>query len=245
MKSIFFANNVVESKEFCNFAANNRFILTTYINSMQTHLLKLDQPYKYIFDEEHGRVGKVIAVLLRPSDREKNFYNDRTISVPIVNFAETWDDADLAQCRILCNELNPCISFDIFIECLVSVKKDVWFPNGIFSVFYFSSQLNELGIEVQFPDGDSSGEENEVIINTKLYLGIDEGTYWVESSYGSFYFAGRYESLEKLRDGILERRNDYYRSFPQKCFTIELSTDNAEFQGMLDDINNTPFDCDE
>ncbi|MBR2183957.1 MAG: hypothetical protein IJ897_00825 [Prevotella sp.] len=206
---------------------------------MQTHLLKLEPPYKFVFDEEHGRVGKVIAVLLRPSDEEKNFDNDRTISVPIVDLAYTWDDTDLAQCRILCDEFNPRISFDTYICCLMSVKKDKWLPNGFFSVFYFSSQLNELGIEVQFPGEEE--KEGELTIETKLHLGNKEGKWWVENFFGYFYFGGSYESRERLRYGILERRNDYYRSFPQKRFTINLSTDNAEFQDMLDDINNTPY----
>jgi hypothetical protein len=209
---------------------------------MQTHLLKLDPPYKFIFDEKYGRVGKVIAALLRPSDEEKNFENDKTISVPIVDLAYTWDDADLAGCRVLCDETAPSISFEMYIDCLMSVKKRDWFPNGWFSVYYFSSQLNELGIRVQFPDEGEKESEHEVTIKTKLYLGNDKGTYWVENSHGGFYFDGRYESREKMRYAILERRNDYYRSFPQKHFTIKLSTDNAEFRDMLDEINNTPYD---
>lgn len=77
-------------------------------------------------------------------------------------------------------------------------------------------------------------------------MGVDEqGVYWVENGFGGFYFGGRYESKEKLYDAILERRNDYYRSFPQKRFIIRLRTDNPEFQPMLDDINNTPYDRDE
>lgn len=102
---------------------------------MQTHLLKLDPPYKFVFDEKHGRVGKVIAVLLRPSDEEKNFDNDKTISVPIVDLACTWDDTDLAGCRVLCDEFNPRISFEEYIYCLMSVKRDKWLPNGFFPSF--------------------------------------------------------------------------------------------------------------
>ena len=123
----------------------------------------------------------------------------------------------------------------------------MWFPNGFFSIYRFGSQLNELGIRVLFPcEGEREGE-HEVTMETKLDLGVNEGVYWVENSgpLGSFYFSGRYESLEKMRYAILERRNDYYRSFPQKRFIIQLSTDNPEFQDMVDDINNTPYDRDE
>ena len=212
---------------------------------MQTHLLKLDPPYKILFDEKHGRVGKVIAVLLRPSDKEKNFDGDNTVSVPIVDLAYTWDDTDLAECHILCDEFTPRISFETYINCLMSVNKDIWFPNGLFSVYFFGSQLNELGIRVLFPgEGEKEGE-HEVIMKTKLHLGVHEGTYWVENAFGGFYFGGRYESREKLSHAILGRRNDYYRSFPQKRFIIQLSTDNKDFQDLLDDINNTPYNRDE
>ncbi len=209
---------------------------------MQTHLLKLDPPYKFVFDEKHGRVGKVIAVLLRPSDEEKNFDNDKTISVPIVDLACTWDDTDLAGCRVLCDEFNPRISFEEYIYCLMSVKRDKWLPNGFFSVFYLSSQLNDLGIDVQFPGEEEKEGGHEIIMETKLHLGNKDGKWWVENFFGDFYFGGSYESRERLHYGILERRNDYYRSFPQKHFTIKLSSDNAEFQDMLDDINNMPYD---
>ena len=92
-------------------------------SDMQTNLLKLDPPYKFIFDEKNGRVGKVIAVLLRPSDEEKNFEGDKTVSVPIVDLAYTWDDSDLADCRVLCDEFYPRISFEMYIDCLMSVKR--------------------------------------------------------------------------------------------------------------------------
>ncbi len=212
---------------------------------MQTHLLKLDPPYKFIFDEKYGRTGKVIAVLLQPIDEEDNPEYGRTVSVPIIDLAYTWDGTDLAECRVLCDEFYPRISFEMYINCLMSVKKSMWFPNGLFSVYYFTSQLNELGIRVLFPcEGEKEGE-HEVIMKTRLSLGADDGVYWVENFFGGFYFAGRYESLDKLYYAILERRNDYYRSFPQKRFIIKLSTDNPEFQDMLDDINNTPYERDE
>lgn len=213
---------------------------------MQTHLLKLDPPYKIVFDEKNGRVGKVIAVLLQPNEDEDSYDKGRTVSVPIVDLAYTWDGTDLADCRILCDEFRPRISFEMYIDCLMSVSPHQWFPNGFFSVFHFSSQLNNLGIRVLFPcEGEKEGE-HEVTMKTKLYLGVDDkGVYWVENAFGGFYFGGRYESAEKLSNAILQRRNDYYRSFPQKRFIISLRTDNAEFQPMLDNINNTPYDRDE
>ena len=212
---------------------------------MQTHLLKLEPPYKFIFDKKYGRVGKVIAVLLQPIDDEDDPEYGRTVSVPIIDLAYTWDGTDLAECSILCDEFTPRISFEMYIDCLMSVDKSGWFPNGIFSVYYFSSQLNQLGIRVLFPcEGEKEGE-HEVIMKTKLRLGVNEGAYWVENSYGGFYFGGRYGSREALLYALLERRNDYYRSFPQKRFIIKLTTDNEEFKDLLNDINNTPYDRDE
>ena len=213
---------------------------------MQTHLLKLDPPNRFIFDEKYGRVGKVIAVLLQPNENEDSSEYGRTVSVPIVDLAYTWDGTDLAECRVLCDEFCPRISFEMYIDCLMSVRSSQWFPNGFFSVYHFGSQLNNLGIRVLFPgEGEKEGE-HEVTVKTTLFLGVDEkGVYWVENAFGGFYFGGRYESAEKLRDAILQRRNDYYRSFPQKRFIISLHTDNKEFQPMLDEINNTPYDRDE
>ena len=214
--------------------------------NMQTHLLKLDPPYKFIFDEKYGRVGKVIAVLLQPNEDEDSYEYGRTGSVPIVDLAYTWDGTDLADCRILCDEFRPRISFKMYIDCLMSVTPSKWFPNGFFSVYHFSSQLNDLGIRVVFPgEGEKEGE-HELAMKTKLLLGVDEkGMYWVENTFGGFYFGGCYKSVAKLYDAILQCRNDYYRSFHQKRFIISLCTDNDEFQPLLDDINNTPYDRDE
>ena len=213
---------------------------------MQTHLLKLDPPYRFIFDEKYGRVGKVIAVLLQPNEDEDSYEYGRTVSVPIVDLAYTWDGTDLSDCRILCDEFRPRISFEMYIDCLMSVTPSKWFPNGFFSVYHFSWHLNDLGIRVLFPgEGEKEGEY-EVTMKTTLLMGVDEkGMYWVENAFGGFYFGGRYESILKLYDAILQRRNDYYRSFPQKRFIISLSTDNDEFKSLLEDINNTPYDRDE
>ncbi len=205
---------------------------------MQTHLLKLEPPYRFVFDEEHGRVGKVIAVLLKETNEEG--YN-RTVSVPIVDMAFTWDDTDLAECMVLCDEFHQRISFETYIYCLMTVSASNWFPNGFFSVYNFGSQLNELGIRVLFPcEGEIEGQ-NEITMKTDLHLGFNNGEYWVENSFGGFLFGGRYKSLQNLRSYIIGRRNDYYRSFPQKRFIIRLTTDNNEFQDMIDDINNTPY----
>lgn len=209
---------------------------------MQTHLLKLEPPYRFVFDEENGRVGKVIAVLLKETN-ETGYI--RTVSVPIVDMAFTWDDTDLAECMVLCDEFYSRISFETYIHCMMMVNKDRWFPNGFFSVYNFGCQLNELGIRVLFPcEGEIEGQY-EVTMKTDLHLGIDKGEYWVENSFGGFLFGGRYKSLQNLRSYIIERRNDYYRSFPQKHFIIRLTTTNSEFQDMIDDINNTPYMRDE
>lgn len=206
---------------------------------MQTHLLKLEPPYRFIFDQRNGRVGKVIAVLLRVTDDPEH---DRTISVPIVDMAYTWDDADLAECDELCDEFSPRISFNMYIRCLMLTDSRAWFPNGRFSVYSFGMQLNELGIRVVFPgEGDKEGEV-EMTMKTKLHLGNADGVYWVENAFGSFFFNGSYKSRDALRSYLLERRNDYYRSFPQKRFNIVLYTEDKAFQSILDDINNTPYE---
>ena len=212
---------------------------------MQTHLLKLESPYKFIFDEKNGRVGKVIAVILKEKDDPDDSEFGRTVSVPIVDLAYTWDGTDLADCIELCDEFNPRITFDMFIHCLMMTDKMAWFPNGLFSVYSFGSRLNELGIRVLFPcEGEKEGE-HDVSMKTTLRLGTNQGGYWVENNWGGFYFGGCYSSLESLRSAILERRNDYYRAFPQKSFHIELTTNNPDFQGFVEDINNTPYDRDE
>ena len=162
-----------------------------------------------------------------------------------MDLAYTWDGTDLAECVELCDEFSPRITFDRFIQCLMITPKSSWFPNGLFSVYSFGKQLNNLGIRVLFPaEGETEGQF-DLSMKTKLLLGTDEGVYWVENSLGGFYFGGRYPSLESLRSAILDRRNDYYRAFPQKRFHIVLTTDNPDFQGFVEDINNTPYHRDE
>jgi hypothetical protein len=212
---------------------------------MQTHLLKLEPPYRFIFDEKYGRTGKVIAVLLKETDDPEDPEYGRTVSVPIVDLAYTWDGTDLADCTVLCDEFAPRISFERFISCLMTVPKSMWFPNGLFSVYSFGSQLTDLGIRVLFPcEGETEGQF-DVTMKTDLHLGIDKGEYWVENSFGGFFFNGRYQSREALRSAILTRRNDYYRAFPRKTFRIRLMTDNADFKDLVEEINNTPYERDE
>ena len=198
---------------------------------MQTHLLKLEPPYKFIFDPKNGRVGKVIAALLK----EKNESEESTmVSIPIVDLAFIWDGTELSECIELCDEFYPQISFEMYIHCLMMVSESSWFPTGFFSVYNFGSRLNELGIRVLFPcEGEAEGQ-HEVTMKTNLHLGFSNGEYWVENSFGGFLFGGRYESRQELQSYILERCNDYYRSFPQKRFIIILTTNNDEFQDMID-----------
>lgn len=212
---------------------------------MQTHLLKLEPPYRFIFDQMNGRTGKVIAVLLKETVDPLNPEMSMTISVPIVDLAYTWDGSDLADCMELCDEFAPSITFDRFISCVMSVPKSGWFPNGLFSVYYFGRQLDELGIRVIFPGEGETEEQQDFEMTTNLHMGVNEGEYWVENSFGGFYFGGHYPSLEELRSAILARRNDYYRAFPHKRFHIVLTTDNADFSDFVEKINNTPYRRDE
>ena len=76
-------------------------------------------------------------------------------------------------------------------------------------------------------------------------LGVEEGVYWVESGFGGFHFGNRFDTLEAMRSYIINRRNDYYRAFPQKRFHIVLRTDNLDFKDFVEEINNTPYKRDE
>ena len=181
---------------------------------------------------------KHIATLIAISERKDETFS--TEEYVVAEDGSVWYDGTLRDCRDVCREYES-INLSEFINMLMLVPKDKWFPNGLFSINRLATSLHYYEIDVELPgEKEADGKEWEIV--TQLHLGKDEqGVFWVESGFGNFYFGTRKNTLSELEEYIIYMRNEYYRAFPDKHFRIVLSTSDNAWQELVDKINaNNP-----
>lgn len=200
----------------------------------QTHLLKLDAPYMIMWDEKNLQMCKHVATLIEVVEN-----GDGTISTVehvVMEDGRVWTNGTLDNCKSICREYESIRLID-FIHIVMLTPKNKWLPNDIFSINYLAGWLQYYGIDVELP-GEKESDGKVLEFQSKINLGkTEEGIYWIESCNDNFYFGGRYNSLEELKQYLIYTRNEYYRAFPDKHFHITLTTDKEGWQEMLDKIN--------
>lgn len=200
----------------------------------QTHLLKLDAPYMIMWDEKNLQMCKHIATMIEVYENEDDTIS--TMEHVVTEDGVVWTNGTLDNCKPICREYES-IKLSDFIHIVMLTPKNKWLPNNIFSINYLAGWLQHYGVDVELPgEKEANGEKQEFL--SKIDLGkTEEGVCWVESSVDDFYFGGRYNSLEELKQYLIYTRNEYYRAFPDKHFRITLTTDKEGWQEFLDEVN--------
>ena len=87
---------------------------------METQILKLDQPYEYIYC--NGSIGLHIATMIvyETKTNEDGDYELETHSHPVVKYSKrpggtVWNRAELTDCTVLCREDNRRITMESFV----------------------------------------------------------------------------------------------------------------------------------
>lgn len=204
----------------------------------QTHLLKLDPPYKIIWDEKNRRLFKHIATLIdvELNDKPENSLK-HTVEYPIDETGKVMETT-LDSCAPQCSEYES-ITLKDFTWLLISVPQSEWTPNGFFSIMRLASMFRYYNIDVEFPGEQEAGEE-PIVFEEYLMLGCGEDNkWWVENHIENFFFGTCVKSKEELRAYIEYMRNEYYRAFSDKNFRIVFTTNNKDFKEFVDEINST------
>ncbi len=226
---------------------------------VQTHLLLLQPPYKYIY--YGGIVGKQIATLVATvdkTDKEGN-YGIETHSHPVVVYngqtAEgvVWDKCEVMDCRTVCSETEKRVTLRQFNE-LLAMTSDAMTDTPDDSVSqlppmdpnYLRSALRNAGISLELPtDGnyygpDQFGTEKDFKVRLLFNFSEDDIYAWSQLNQSPLYFdvkAKRNEVLNLLKLQL------YYWKMALEEFNINIEFEAGTQEDVYDDV--IEFDEDE
>ncbi len=217
---------------------------------IQTHLMKLDQPYPVLNID--GMIVRHVATLIEvhPTIDQKTGEDCiRTVSHPVVDYGDNhysgivYDEKDLEDCEVLTSPLSA-IDFHLMVHntqqmfnpAVISQKPE-----------HIVKRLAKFGIDVKFPkkqdaDGYDTDEDADVV-RVALSLGeAENGRWYAESSLDEFCFdAKNFESKKALFTYIRDMRSSYYKAFSNRKFSIVFFNNLPEKQALLDELNENPF----
>jgi hypothetical protein len=227
---------------------------------METQILKLDQPYEYIYC--NGSIGLHIATMIvyETKTNEDGDYELETHSHPVVQYSKrpggtVWNRAELTDCTVLCREDNRRITMEQFYNFGNDMRQGEMAVMPVsMEVPLSKMMLEQNGIEIEWPilrdeDGYMSQQEEfnislEFKRNTEseLYdyscydLGIgDIGPF---TGAAPLYFFARFNTKEELKSHLINGMSSYYRMFRNHKFRIEyLWPEGSEFADVVDEVN--------
>ena len=179
---------------------------------METQILKLDQPYEYIYC--NGSIGLHIATMIVYETRRitmeqfYNFVNDmRQGEMPV--------PMEIAVSKMMLNQNNIEIEWPILRD-----------EDG------YMSQQEEFNISLEF----KRNTESELYDYSCYDLGIgDIGPF---TGAAPLYFFARFNTKEELKSHLINGMSSYYRMFRNHKFRIEyLWPEGSEFADVVDEVN--------
>ena len=232
---------------------------------METQILKLDQPYEYIYC--NGSIGLHIATMIvyETKTNEDGDYELETHSHPVVKYynrpgGTVWNRAELTDCTVLCREDNKRITMEQFYNFVSDTRhmdgdSDMAVMPISLEAPLSKLKLDQHGIEIEWPmvrdeDGNvAPQEEFYVALDFKRnaddelcdYSCKDMGVADEDAFTGSapLYFFARFNSKEELKSHLINGMSTYYRMFKGHEFHIFfLWPNDSEFADVLDEVNH-------
>ena len=215
---------------------------------IQTHLMKLDQPYPVL--NMKGVLARHVATLIEihttvdPKTGEETI---KTISHPVVDYGENnyagvvYEKIELEDCEILTSPLRMPDFHSIIHESLSMFNHKLINERPEFVIW----RLHHLGITIDWPkktdaDGFETDEDEDHIV-VPISMGKVESGWWAESSMLSFCFdAKEMESDKALLKYIRQMRGEYYNAFKDRSFDITFHCNQPEVQYLIEELNRNP-----
>lgn len=217
---------------------------------MNSKILKLDAPYNIIY--AGGRVGRHIATMTVWDDDDMGIYGARQYAMideggelPAGALAV---EADLADCRVICNESDPRVRLRWLAEI---VEYDMRQEEPV-EFQYIWERLSLLGVKVIW---DKARDENGELLKDEDGELIDENVYTVSltfegshdhmiaQSYTSsgFYFYAR-GKVEDVYHDLYYQLSQYESAFHDDDLLIKFETADGWEQHLVDLLNKRSYD---
>lgn len=217
---------------------------------MNSKILKLDAPYNIIY--AGGRVGRHIATMTVWEDDDMGIYGARQYAM-IDEGGELAAgalavEADLADCRVICNESDPRVHLRWLAEI---VEYDMRQEEPV-EFHYIWERLNLLGVKVIWDKArDEKGEllkdEDGELIDENVYTVslTFEGShdFMVAQSYTSsgFYFYAR-GKVEDVYHDLYYQLSQYESAFHDDDLLIKFETSDGWERHIIDLLNKRSYD---
>ena len=217
---------------------------------MNSKILKLDAPYNIIY--AGGRVGRHIATMTVWDDDDMGIYGSRQYAMideggelPAGALAV---EADLADCRVICNEKDPRVRLRWLAEI---VEYDMRQEEPV-EFHYIWERLSLLGVKVIWDKArDEKGEllkdEDGELIDENVYTVslTFEGShdFMIAQSYTSsgFYFYAR-GKVEDVYHDLYYQLSQYESAFHYDDLLIKFETSDGWEQHLVDLLNKRRYD---
>ena len=217
---------------------------------MNSKILKLDAPYNIIY--AGGRVGRHIATMTVWDDDDMGIYGARQYAMideggelPAGALAV---EADLADCRVICNEKDPRVRLRWLAEI---VEYDMRQEEPV-EFHYIWERLSLLGVKVIW---DKARDENGELLKDEDGELIDENVYTVSltfegshdfmiaQSYTSsgFYFYAR-GKVEDVYHDLYYQLSQYESAFHDDDLLIKFETADGWEKHIIDLLNKRSYD---
>ena len=217
---------------------------------MNSKILKLDAPYNIIY--AGGRVGRHIATMTVWDDDDMGIYGARQYAMideggelPAGALAV---EADLADCRVICNEKDPRVRLRWLAEI---VEYDMRQEEPV-EFHYIWERLSLLGVKVIW---DKARDENGELLKDEDGELIDENVYTVSltfegshdfmvaQSYTSsgFYFYAR-GKVEDVYHDLYYQLSQYESAFHYDDLLIKFETADGWERHIIDLLNKRSYD---
>lgn len=209
---------------------------------IQTHLLKLEPPYRILWSAKDWFLCKHYATLIEVKEKQKEG-GLHTVSHLVDEYGHVLADSEVDELEIVGEECSTIKWITFYLMITATDSGRLLLDKGFCSIYRAALQLEHYDINVELPGEKDAGGKPWVFEQTlsagrvkNKETGNDD--YWVESG-PDFYFGGRYNSAEALKQYLIYMRDEYYRSFPGKQFRLVLKTSDKELQPLFDEVNAT------
>ena len=200
---------------------------------METQILKLDQPYEYIYC--NGSIGLHIATMIvyETKTNEDGDYELETHSHPVVKYSKrpggtVWNRAELTDCTVLCREDNRRITMEQFYNFVNDMRQGEMAVMPVsMEVPLSKMMLEQNGIEIEWP----------ILRDEDGYMSQQE-EFNISLEFKRIYFFARFNTKEELKSHLINGMSSYYRMFRNHKFRIEyLWPEGSEFADVVDEVN--------
>ena len=228
---------------------------------METQLVRLDAPYNLICNNR-GKIALHIATLIIVDKKERSNTAGGEVTYPVVKSypvvsdksklgGETWINTELDDCMVICGAGDEVSLQDVKRVMTFCHNHGVYpikqIPRALFMA------LKNSNCTIALPKDKDGNVIQDYVVNLTFTIDNEANCIVMGDSKSPFFFYDCYyvsvcydeDGNEYYQDkyaikSLAEMRHIYYLMFGAKGFkSISFTTDNADFQEFVDQLNKT------